>query len=318
MSEIAKIPHNGFVVASTFSGCGGSSLGYKMAGFKVAWANEFVKAAQETYRENHPSTYLDTRDIRTIEPTEILKEIDADGIDILDGSPPCAAFSTAGTREQGWSREKAYSDVRQRVDDLFFEFVRILEGVRPRVFVVENVTGLVKGKAKGYFLEILRALRSSGYRVECRSLDAQWLGVPQQRKRTIFIGVREDLQLSPVFPDPLPYRYTIREILPHLRRIQAGSYCAEWLNTHRPMGTITQSDGARAHRSQCETKGGIRRKFTIDELKAICGFPEDFVLTGSYAQQWERLGRAVPPPMMQSIAETIEKNILRKVTDESG
>src|SRR5882724_7182373 len=92
MAEIAAVPWNGYTVASTFSGCGGSSLGYKMAGFRVAWANEFIPSAQETYRANHPSTILDLRDIRGVQSADILNAIGmgAGELDLLDGSPPCA------------------------------------------------------------------------------------------------------------------------------------------------------------------------------------------------------------------------------------
>ena len=76
------------------------------------------------------------------------------------------SFSTAGKREAGWGKVKAYSDTQQRTDDLFFEYARLLEGIRPRVFVAENVSGLVKGTAKGYFKLVLAALRECGYRVE--------------------------------------------------------------------------------------------------------------------------------------------------------
>jgi DNA (cytosine-5)-methyltransferase 1 len=199
MAEIAAVPPNGLTAVSTFSGCGGSSLGYKIAGFKVLWANEFIPAAAATYRANHPGTVLDTRDIRKVQPADILEAIGmrAGDLDLFDGSPPCASFSTAGKREKGWGRVKPYSDTRQRVDDLFFEFARLVRGIQPRVFIAENVAGLVSGTAKGYFLQILRELKAAGYRVEARLLDAQWLGVPQMRKRVIFQGVREDLGRSP-------------------------------------------------------------------------------------------------------------------------
>ena len=195
MTEIAAVPWNGLNVVSTFSGCGGSCLGFRMAGYRVLWANEFIPAAAETYRANHPTTILDTGDIRKVQPEAILKAIGlkAGELDAMEGSPPCASFSTAGKREKHWGKAKKYSDTVQRVDDLFFEYVRLLRGLRPKVFVAENVSGLVKGVAKGYFLEILGALKACGYRVGCKVLDAQWLGVPQARQRTIFIGVREDL-----------------------------------------------------------------------------------------------------------------------------
>src|SRR3954468_19918276 len=116
MSEINAQPWNGFTVASTFSGCGGSSLGYKMAGFRVLWANEFIPAAQDTYRANHPSTLLDTRDIRIVQPEDLLEAIGmrAGELDLFDGSPPCASFSTAGIREGGWGGGEKERAKKQR------------------------------------------------------------------------------------------------------------------------------------------------------------------------------------------------------------
>jgi DNA (cytosine-5)-methyltransferase 1 len=362
MAEIAAVPWTGFKVASTFSGCGGSCLGYRMAGYKVVWANEFIPAAQGTYKANHPDSVLDTRDIRRIAPEEIMEAagIVRGNLDILDGSPPCASFSTAGKREEGWGKVKNYSDTQQRVDDLFFEYGRILRGLQPKVFVAENVSGLVKGTAKGYFLEILKALKDCGYRVEARLLDAQWLGVPQMRQRVIFLGVRNDLGLGPAFPAPLPYRYTVRDAIPWIVR---GKYGPDWATADRPSPTVSASltynpetsqqrlelveaeadisryaigrewdrlkpgeqsgkyiNLVKAHPDRpCNTvtaPAGIcgaatvvhpteKRRFSIAELKRICGFPDDFVLTGTFAQQWERLGRAVPPVMMAQIANAI-------------
>ncbi|WBB94202.1 DNA (cytosine-5-)-methyltransferase [Verrucosispora sp. WMMC514] len=219
MAEIRNLPWNGLTAVSTFSGGGGSSLGYRMAGYRVLWASEFIPAARETYLANAaPYTTVDGRDIRKVTASDILTAtgLKAGELDLFDGSPPCASFSTAGKREAGWGKVKKYSDSAQRTDDLFFEFVRLIEGVRPKVFVAENVSGLVKGSAKGYFIEIMRALKAAGYRVGAQLLDAQRLGVPQARQRLIFVGVRDDLGKDPVFPAPLPYRYTVRDALPHI------------------------------------------------------------------------------------------------------
>lgn len=336
MTEITALPWNGYHAISTFSGCGGSSLGYKMAGFKVLWVSEFIPAAQETYRANHKGTILDTRDIRKVQPQDILDAIGKKPgeLDLMDGSPPCASFSTAGKREAGWGKVKKYSDTKQRTDDLFFEFTRLLTGIQPKVFVAENVAGLVKGTAKGYFLEILAALKACGYRVKCKVLDAQWLGVPQTRTRTIFVGVRNDLGIDPAHPTPLPYRYTVRDALPHIVAAEPESdisrYCTgrEWeklspgeqsdryfnlVRSHpdKPVQTICSSHGSPGIASV--THPTEKRKFAIAELKRLCGFPDDFILTGSYAQQWERLGRAVPPVMMSHVAATVRDKILARV-----
>ncbi len=354
MAEIEKTPWNGFNAVSLFSGCGGSSLGYRMAGFRVLWANEFVPAAQECYKLNHPGSILDTRDIRTVQPEEILKTtgIERGGLDLLDGSPPCASFSAAGKRSAGWGQVKAYSDTKQRTDDLFFEYARLLEGLQPKVFVAENVSGLVKGAAKGYFLMILSRLKECGYRVQAKVLDAQWLGVPQMRARLIFVGVREDLGREPVFPKPLAYRYSVREAIPCIG-LRPKSYASnEWIPGDSPAAAIqasgqyfvereTQPTAAQRDAWHRATAGGSGfdyswskkktdeqapsltvgsktdlfhpaacRKFTIEELKRICAFPDDFQLTGTYAQRWERLGRAVPPMMMEKIATALRDGIL--------
>lgn len=373
MDEIRAIPWNGFNAISTFSGCGGSSLGYRMAGFRVLWASEFIDAARDSYKANAAAyTIVDGRDIRQVEAADILAAIKLTPgeLDLLDGSPPCASFSTAGKREKGWGQVKKYSDKAQRTDDLFFEFVRLIAGLQPKVFVAENVSGLVKGTAKGYFLEILAALKgaSPGYRVTCKVLDAQWLGVPQARQRTIFVGVRHDLALQPAHPSPLPYRYTVRDALPWISRVihdtsglygagdvtnrpapaitvgigsvnslhfkvegeadisryaigkewdqlKPGSKSERYLNLVRPRvdapsPTVTAAGGNTSAASV--THPTERRKFSIAELKRICGFPDDFVLTGTYAQQWERCGRAVPPVMMAHIAATVRDRILAK------
>ena len=320
MSEIKELPWNGFKVASTFSGAGGSCTGYRMAGFKVVWANEFVPAAQASYKANcAEDSILDCRDIKLVTASEILAAtgLKVGELDIFDGSPPCQAFSTAGKREKGWGKDKSYEHgAKQKNETLFDEYTRLLRGLKPKVFVAENVSGLVKGTAKGYFLEILAALKASGYRVTCRVLDAQWLGVPQQRQRTIFIGVREDLNLEPAHPKPLAYRYSVRDALPWISEVRQSNVYdeADRVARDRPSATVAATGmGAKRAADISVLENNERRKFTIAELKRICAFPDDFVLLGTYAQQWERLGNSVPPLMMKAIASTIRDEILARI-----
>ena len=370
MAEIAALPWNGFKVASTFSGAGGSCLGYRMAGFKVVWANEFVPMAQESYKANAlPDCVLDGRDIKHIQPHDILAAtgLKVGELDLFDGSPPCQAFSTAGKREKGWGKEKTYEHgATQKNETLFDEYIRLLRGLQPKVFVAENVSGLVKGMAKGMFLQILAAMKASGYRVTCRVLDAQWLGVPQQRQRTIFVGVRDDLEAEPVHPKPLPYRYSVRDALPWIVSCKSGptGFGVGSLSAPAPAVSASMQAPYSAHEVEAETDisrfaignewdklkqgeqsekyfslqraaaaapsptiqashgnlstAGVthpteKRKFTIAELRRICAFPDDFILCGSYAQQWERLGNSVPPVMMQAIATTVRDKILMQI-----
>ncbi|WP_429467584.1 DNA cytosine methyltransferase [Paraburkholderia sp. WSM4175] len=340
MAEIDRLARHGKVVVSTFSGGGGSCLGYRIAGYRVLWANEFIKAARETYAANFPDTVIDPRDIRQVQPDDILAATGraVGEIDLFDGSPPCAAFSVSGKGDAGWGETKLYSDgAHQRVDDLFFEYTRLLAGLQPKVFIAENVKGLVRGKAKGYFKLILAALADCGYTVEARVINAAFLGVPQARERLIFVGVRRDLNLSPAFPKPLPYVYTVRDALGGLdtaapveqnawlggyqtgaewRRLRPGQGSAKYLNLIRahfdaPCPTVIAVSGKVS--TACVTHPTECRKFTAAEVRRLCSFPDDFILTGNYQRQIERMGRAVPPLMMSAIASTVYAEILSKV-----
>lgn len=318
MAEIEAMPTNGLKVASMFSGVGGSSLGYRMAGYRVLWASEFVSEAAAIYRANCPATIVDQRDIRMVQSDEILQAtgLKTGELDILDGSPPCASFSTAGKREKYWNQIRPYAGLKQRVDDLFDEYIRIVRGIRPRVFIAENVAGLTRGVARGYFNRIRRDLITLGYRVGARQLDAQWLGIPQTRLRLFFIGVREDLARDPVFPLPFPYRYMVSEVLPHIKHIERAvgfkngirfrvSKGRTLYHSTVPIATILASQPLLVEAVNESSSLLECRKMTIAEAKLLSSFPEDFALGGTYAKQWEFLGRAVPPLMMRAVAATI-------------
>lgn len=339
LKEISEIPHNGLNAISTFSGMGGSSLGYKQAGFKVLWANEFIEEAGKTYRANHTDTILDIRDIRKVKAGEILEQIGMKKgeLDLFDGSPPCASFSMSGKRSNAWGEEKKYSGVMQRVDDLFFEYARLVKEVQPKVFVAENVQGLVNGVAKGYFKEIIKILKEGGYRVRCALLDSMWLGVPQSRQRVIFVGVRNDIGKDPVHPKPDPYFYTLKDAFyPSIDgecwQLPEGKMKTLWTESHRsgkhlfsachdklygkkssfnhqrarwdhPCPTIVQG-------SQSIYHPDIARSLTVPEVKRVSTIPDDFILTGTWHNKWERCGRTVPPACMERIARTIRDEIL--------
>jgi DNA (cytosine-5)-methyltransferase 1 len=203
-----------FNVVSLFAGGGGSSTGYRLAGGDVLAINEFVVSAQETYAENYPKTHIFKQDIRELTGDMILQKINIKKgeLDILDGSPPCSSFSIAGAKEKMWGEVKKYSDTEQRTDDLFFEFSRILNEVQPKVFVCENVAGLTSGASKhllgsdqfnmfgGEENTIYHSLVNCGYNVRYKVINAKHYGVPQNRERTIFIGVRKDIKAEITYP----------------------------------------------------------------------------------------------------------------------
>jgi DNA (cytosine-5)-methyltransferase 1 len=224
MAEVAATPWNGRTGISLFAGCGGSSLGYRMAGYRMLWANEIIPVAAATYESNMSEhTFLDTRDVRIIEPDDILSEtgLEPGELDVMDGSPPCSSFSTIGRLASEWGKVHRYGQSADtlRTDDLFFEYGRLLKVIQPKVFVAENVTGLVKGVSRGYFKIILAMFEECGYSVVARIVDASWLGVPQARKRLIFVGTRLDLGVPPQHPGPDPVQTTMADVFPYMTRI---------------------------------------------------------------------------------------------------
>jgi len=177
---------------SLFAGCGGSSLGYSAAGYRELLAVELDPKAAEVFRLNFPDVPVHVGDVRELPVDKATESAGLSGpgeLDLLDGSPPCQGFSLAGKRR--------FWDPR---NELYNEFVRFLEGLEPKAFVMENVPGMAKGKMKAVFADAMRKLKNAGYKVKCGILDARWYGVPQERERLIWIGVREDLGTEPSLP----------------------------------------------------------------------------------------------------------------------
>lgn len=322
---------NLFNVVSLFAGGGGSSTGYRLAGGNVLAINEFIESAQETYQENYPDTHIFKEDIRELTGNIILDKIQIKKreLDILDGSPPCASFSIAGAKEKLWGEVKKYSDTEQRTDDLFFEFARILNEIQPKVFVCENVAGLVSGASSkllgnqqyNIFGEeentIYHTLTKCGYSVRFKVLNAKNYGVPQNRDRTIFIGVRNDIKNVITFPKVFSEIVTIGEALNDVEYIEMkrkafGELIPRRADKNSVCFTITADGLGATRRYKVIRNNKEENKLSIDELKILSSFPTDYKLTGSYSKQWERIGRAVPPLMMKEIAQHIYKTILNK------
>jgi len=160
---------NGLNMVSLFAGCGGSSMGYRAAGYDVRLAVEWDKRAADLYRKNLQGTPVYEGDIAELTPEMIveLSGVNIGELDVLDGSPPCQGFSLAGSRD--------FHDDRNQ---LFNEYVRVLRAFMPRAFIMENVAGVAKGKMKIIFSEMTRSLKAVGYRVSCRKLNAWGYGVP--------------------------------------------------------------------------------------------------------------------------------------------
>lgn len=183
-----------FKVFSCFACGGGSSLGYKLAGGDVVGMNEIDPKMGEAYIENHNPKYAYIEPIQEFKNRKDLpKELFE--LDILDGSPPCSSFSMSGNREEDWGKEKKFREgqTEQVLDTLFFDFIDLAERLQPKVAIAENVSGLLKGRARGYAKNILVAFDKAGYQVKEFLLNSFRMGVPQKRERVFFIAIRKDL-----------------------------------------------------------------------------------------------------------------------------
>lgn len=325
--HLQQKPQNAPTVISTFAGAGGSSLGYSMAGFRELLAVEWDNNAVETFKLNFHDVPVYHGDIAKLSVDEILSMtgIKPGELDVLDGSPPCQGFSTAGKRQ--------LDDPRNQ---LFREYVRLLRGLKPKVFIMENVSGMVKGVMKLVFVEILKELKASGYKVSARLLNAMYFGVPQSRQRMIFIGVREDLGIEPSHPEAeteavacgiaviganttgtpkFDDKYAqlwddvpLGKNAAYLIGKGYNSCCIP--NPDKPSPTLPKTQTGRgfatiAHWSE-------KRALSIGEAKRIGSFYDEFKITGDYSTQWMRIGNSVPPLFMRSIARHVRKEILDK------
>lgn len=179
-------------VVDLFCGCGGLSMGFEMSGANILLGIDNNTAAIETFKKNHKSSEAICGDIEQITLNEIDNIIEGRDIDVIIGGPPCQGLSLSGPRK--------FEDARNR---LFRSFVKISQHLKPKVIILENVPGIVslfKGQVKD---EILKEFKAIGYDIDYKVLNSADYGVPQIRKRTIFIGVRRDLNLSVNFPQPI-------------------------------------------------------------------------------------------------------------------
>jgi DNA (cytosine-5)-methyltransferase 1 len=321
-----------FKVLTLFAGCGGSSLGYQMAGCQVIAAIERDPHAVTVYQDNcTQSTRVIGRDILEIDPAQVLAEtgLQRGELDILDGSTPCQGFSMAGLRNA--------LDPRNR---LFLEYVRFLKAIKPKAFIMENVPGLVTGSMRNTFIEIIHALEAEGYQTSARVLNAAHYGVPQNRKRVIILGIRTDLGISPRHPEPTSLPTSFRTAIDTLNhpglivtpvgraleiakalkpgesgailhqrfRQKANDFSLIRLSWSKPAPTVCKT----IRPGQCGLLHPVEDRFLgINELKRICSFPDDFKITGTFEQQWGRLGNAVPPLLMKAIASSLIQQLGR-------
>lgn len=333
LTDLAGVPKNGVRVFTTFACGGGSSMGYKRAGCEVVAANDIDPEMQWHYVNNlHPPAYF-LCPIRDLIGSDATKPYQ--GVDILDGSPPCSTFSMAGNREADWGKDKHFREgqAKQVLSDLFFDFFDLAEWLRPKVIIAENVKGMLVGKAKGYCKLVMERMRALGYRPQAFLINAADCGVPQRRERVFFCAVRNDVSDVRLVLNPKHrwvsaaeacedvQRLTVEEAsvckprpcdLEHWKHTKPGeTYCSSrerrglssklWnqtrLASNEPACTLITSHTLLTHWSTC-------RVLTLREYIRMGSFPDDYksssIQIGKYM-----IGMSVPPKMMEYVAREV-------------
>ncbi|MDO8664238.1 MAG: DNA cytosine methyltransferase [Candidatus Liptonbacteria bacterium] len=209
-----------FKIIDLFAGVGGISVGFKKAGFEIAAANEYKADIANTYVKNHPEVRVIVEDIAKIKSKDL---VNGEKIDVIVGGPPCQGFSMAGRRIRNYGA--FMNDTR---NELFKEFHRIVKEIRPKVFVMENVAAILNIHRGAVKKEILQLFKETGYETEARVLLAAEYGVPQLRRRVVFIGNRLGIDPKEFFPKKThgpkttkPY-VTVAEAILDLPKIESG------------------------------------------------------------------------------------------------
>lgn len=327
--EIEDVKPNGCTVFSVFSCGGGSSMGYKLAGYDVIGHCDIDKPIAEMYMKNNHPLYSFNMDIRDF---LLLKDLPEElfNLDILDGSPPCSVFSIAGKREDDWGRAKRFREgqKKQTLDDLFFKYIELLNRLQPKIFVAENVKGLISGNAKGYVAEIIREVSKAGYDVQMFCLNSAVMGIPQRRERVFFIGHKKELGYKKLKLNFHEAPILFREVREEGGRRPSKLTCSllqEKRRTDRKLSDINKRIYGRNSRfgaalvwdnmvAPTITANGEFIKANKDKLFSDMDFincqtfPYDYNFCGNNVQYV--CGMSVPPLMMQKVAAEIYRQWL--------
>lgn len=335
LTDLDNVDRHGHTVFSCFSCGGGSTMGYKRAGYKVLGNVEIDPQMMRIYQQNHKPKYsyqMPIQEFKHLSDSELPEELF--NLDILDGSPPCSVFSTAGAREDKWGGEFAFREGQavQQLDDLFFDFLDVAEKLQPRVIIAENVKGMIVGKAKGFVSMVLSRMQEIGYRPQLFLLNAATMGVPQKRERLFFIAAREDIpfpKLKLAFNDPPILYGDIRS--GEGRPINTDSKTFERWNKKRPpdldMGDVTEREEGKMSNfntillknnkvpntlasSSVFLRDDVPQHITDSDIIRMQTFPADYDFMDASVQYV--CGMSVPPLMMQRIAEQIHLQWLKK------
>lgn len=333
LSDLDKVPKNGLKVMSTFACGGGSTMGYKLAGCDVIAANDIDPEMAYHYKLNHnPKHYFlcPIKDLLTKDlPPELFE------LDILDGSPPCSTFSMAGSREKSWGKKKKFREGQavQVLDDLFFDYLDLVERLKPKVAIAENVKGMIQGNAKGYVKMVMARFKEMDYRAQLFLVNAADCGVPQKRERVFFVALRDDIHKPKLALNPSHRWVSAGEATSDLqvltddeiRDTAADKIDLVWwhktnpgekyedalireggkdkyfnkkkISPETPSNTLPATEHNMMHWAEC-------RRLTFREWKRLGSFPDDYKAKTDKIGKY-MIGMSVPPKMTYEVAKAV-------------
>lgn len=334
LADLDQVPKNGVKVMSTFACGGGSSMGYKRAGCSIVAANDIDPEMAWHYKRNlnPPSYYLcPIRDLITKDlPSELFE------LDILDGSPPCSTFSMAGSREKSWGKDKHFREgqAKQVLSDLFFDYLNLVERLRPKVAIAENVKGMILGNAKGYTKLVMQRFKELGYRPQLFLLNSADCGVPQRRERVFFCALRNDIAKPSLRLSPKHRWITAGEAIidlamltqQELKETAVGECAKKWWPKTMPgerfeqatvreglkaklfnwpkLDSETPSPSMAATNHDKATHWNECRQLTFREWKRLGSFPDDYYAKTDKIGKY-MIGMSVPPKMTEAVAKAV-------------
>ena len=324
-----------------FAGAGGLALGVEKAGFDNLGLIEFDKDAAETLKKNRPNWNVINDDIANISCLDLEKyfSINKGALDLLSGGAPCQAFSYAGKR-------LGLEDAR---GTLFYHYAVFLEKLQPKMFLFENVRGLLTHNHGKTYTTMLNIFEKTGYVIDKQILNAWEHGAPQKRERLITIGIRKDLigKIKYTFPESHKYKPVLRDVLldcPEGPGVQYGDKKRKIFELVPAGGYWRDIDPkiAKEYMKSCWNMEGGRtgilrrmsldepsltvltspsqkqterchpleaRPFTVRENARIQTFPDDWEFCGNVSSQYKQVGNAVPVSLAYDIAKEIKESL---------
>ena len=311
-----------FTAVSLFCGAGGLDMGFDRAGFKTIWANDFDADACKTH-QNWSRAKVVCGDIAKVDVTEIPDS------DIILGGFPCQGFSLSDPRKIDDSRNVLYK-----------HYVRIVKAKQPKIFVGENVKGLLTMANGDIFEAIKEEFSQCGYNVFSQLVNARYFGVPQDRERVIIVGIRKDLGINDFsIPVPKNKRMTMREALagmpePSPDDICNAPYSSRFMSRNRKRGwdDVSYTIPAMAkqvtlHPSSPDMEklgtdlwrfgnDGLTRRFSWQEAAVIQTFPRDLKFEGDLVSKYKQIGNAVPVKLAEYVATLLYAILTTKESEK--